>query len=324
MKKTIVITGVAGFIGYSLAKRLLDLGYKVIGIDNINEYYDPKLKEYRLKILGYYGPSFVFYKEDIINKSALSEIFTTHKPDKIVHLAAQAGVRYSITNPDVYISTNLNGFANILEVARNHFVPLIFASSSSVYGDNPKESFNEEEDTSKAISLYAATKKANEVMAHSYAHLFKLPVIGLRFFTVYGPWGRPDMALFKFTKKILEGDPIDVYNNGEMYRDFTYIDDIVDGILASISYNMDSFEKPYEIFNLGCGNTRKLIDFIKFIELYCDKDANINFMPMQPGDVLKTSADITKAKKLLKFDPKIGIEDGLRRFVEWYKSFYKI
>jgi len=325
MKKVILITGVAGFIGYSVAKRLLDLGYKVIGIDNINDYYDVSLKEYRLKILNYYGDSFCFYKIDISNKSSLSDIFIAHRPEKIIHLAAQAGVRYSITNPEVYISTNIVGFANILEIARNQFIPMIYASSSSVYGnDNLADCFGENHETSKAISLYAATKKSNEVMAYSYASLFKLPLIGLRFFTVYGPLGRPDMALFKFTKNILSGEKIDVYNNGEMYRDFTYIDDIVDGVLSSINFDLSSYEIPHEIFNLGCGNTRKLIDFVKFIELYCDKEADINPMPLQAGDVLKTSADISKAKRLLNFNPKINIEDGLQRFVQWFKTFYNM
>jgi len=323
MEKEIVITGVAGFIGYAVAKRLLDLGYTVVGIDNLNDYYDVSLKEYRLKILRYYADKFIFYKKDIADKKALDTIFNSHKPQKILHLAAQAGVRYSIENPDVYITTNLNGFANILEIARQYNLPMVFASSSSVYGNNSANDFKEEDDTSKAISLYAATKKANEVMAHSYAHLFKIPLIGLRFFTVYGPWGRPDMALFKFTKNILEGKKIDVYNNGEMFRDFTYIDDIVDGILQALNYDMSSYDKPFELFNLGCGNPRKLIDFIKFIELYCDKEANMNLMPIQPGDVLKTSANIDKARSILKFNPKIKIEDGLHHFVEWYKQFYK-
>jgi len=289
----------------------------------VNDYYDVSLKEYRLKILEYYGDRFIFYKTDIANKPALTEIFTAHNPEKIIHLAAQAGVRYSIINPDAYVSTNICGFSNMLEISRNTNTPMVFASSSSVYGNNTSDSFKEEHDTSKAISLYAATKKANEVMAHSYAHLFKVPLIGLRFFTVYGPWGRPDMALYKFTKKIINDEEIDVYNHGEMYRDFTYISDVVDGILATLNFSLDAYETPYEIINLGCGNSRKLIDFVRFIEMYCDKEAKIRYKPLQPGDVLKTSADISKAKRLLGFNPKISMEDGLQRFVEWYKSFYK-
>ena len=321
MKKEIVITGVAGFIGYSVAKRLLDLGYTIIGIDNLSDYYDVSLKEYRLKILKYYGDNFIFYKKDISNMESMRTIFSLHDPDKIINFAAQSGVRYSIDHPENYISTNLCGFANILEMARMRKTPLIYASSSDVYGNSVTPSFCETEDTSKAVSLYAASKKANEVMAHSYSHLFEIPTIGLRFFTVYGPWGRPDMALFKFTQKILNGEQIDVYNNGEMYRDFTFIDDIVNGVLSALSYDMNAYEKPYEIFNLGCGNTRKLIDFVKFIELYCEKEADINYMPLQPGEVLKTSADISKAKRLLNFNPKIGIEDGVLRFIEWFKGY---
>jgi len=323
MKKVVMITGVAGFIGYSLAKKLLDLGHTIVGIDNINDYYDVTLKEHRLKMLECYKDKFFFYKVDIANKAALNEVCACHNPEKIIHLAAQAGVRYSLINPSIYITSNLCGFGNILEIARSYNTPLIYASSSSVYGDNNSTSFNEQHNTSEAVSLYAATKKANEVMAHSYSHLFKLPTIGLRFFTVYGPLGRPDMAIYKFTKNILENKQIDVYNNGEMYRDFTYIDDIVDGILATMSYNFLDLEKPYEIFNLGCGNTRKLIDFVKLIEKYCGKKANINFEPLQSGDVLKTSADISKAKKLLNFNPKINIEEGLYRFVEWFKNYYR-
>lgn len=322
--KKIAITGCAGFIGYSLSKKLLDLGYKIIGIDNLNNYYDINLKESRLKILRNYGDNFIFYKEDISNKVPLSLIYSENMPDTTIHLAAQAGVRYSIDNPEVYIETNLTGFGNILELTRTFKTPLIYASSSSVYGDNNLPVFNEEQDTSKAISLYAATKKANEVMAYSYSHLFKIPTIGLRFFTVYGPWGRPDMALFKFTKKILSGEEIDVYNHGEMYRDFTYVDDIVTGIISSMKYDMSSYKTPYEIFNLGCGNTRRLIDFVKIIEKYCSKEAKINFMPLQKGDVLKTSADISKAQKLLNFNPKINIEEGLFNFVEWYRNFYSV
>jgi len=322
MKKEIVITGVAGFIGYSVAKRLLDLGYTIIGIDNLNDYYDVSLKEYRLKILRYYKDKFVFYKEDIINKPAMEVIFTTHDPEKVLHLAAQAGVRYSITNPEVYIDTNLVGFSNILELTRNRAIPLVYASSSSVYGSNTEELCSERHDTSNPVSLYGATKKANEVMAHSYSHLYKLPTIGLRFFTVYGPWGRPDMALQKFTRNILAGEQIDVYNNGEMYRDFTFINDIVDGVLAALGYDISTRTLPYDIFNLGCGDTRKLIDFVSIIEENCGKKAEINYMPLQPGDVPKTSADISKAKVELGFNPKVQIEEGVDRFVNWYKSYY--
>ena len=321
MKKTVLVTGSAGFIGFHLSKRLLDMGYGVAGIDNLNEYYDKKLKLARNKILTEY-PAYNFYQNDICKHNTLLDIITAHRPDIICNLAAQPGVRYSLEAPFVYGDSNLTGFLSILEAAKNNGIQLVFASSSSIYGENSSESFLEEMRTDSPISLYAATKKANEVMAHSYAHLYKVPMIGLRFFTVYGPWGRPDMALFKFTKKILDGDSIDVYNNGEMYRDFTYVDDIVDGILETFEYDFPDANMPYEIFNIGCGNPRKLMDFVNLIIKYCDKDATLNLLPMQPGDVLRTSANIEKAQNLLGFNPKISMEEGVKNFVEWYREFY--
>jgi len=319
MEKIILVTGSAGFIGFHLCKRLLEMGYKVIGIDNLNEYYDKKLKLDRNTILEK-DNNFTFYKIDICNYSSLSDIITAHQPKFICNLAAQPGVRYSLIAPFVYGDSNLTGFLSVLEAARNFGLKLIFASSSSIYGDNSSEEFLEDMKTDSPISLYAATKKANEVMAYSYAHLFQISIIGLRFFTVYGPWGRPDMALFKFTKKILEGDTIDIYNMGEMFRDFTYVDDIVEGILKTLEYNPPLGD--IEIFNLGCGNPRKLMDFVKLIEKYCEKEAKFNLLPIQPGDVLRTSAGISKARNLLKFDPQFDIEEGVKRFVKWYVEYY--
>jgi len=322
--KTILVTGAAGFIGFHTTKKLLDKGYKVVGLDNMNDYYDKSLKYNRIKILLNHKnkKNFCFYKEDINNLCSLGLINGKHKLDQVIHLASQEGVKYSLGAPFVYVENNLKGFVSILEFVRKNKLPLIYASSSSVYGDSKLDKFTEEDNTDTPISLYATTKKANELLAYTYSSLFKIPAIGLRLFTVYGPMDRSNTAVFKFTQNILEGTKIDVYNNGEMYRDFTYIDDVANGILSCLNLNFSKNKIPYEIINLGCGNPRKLIDFVKLIEKYCSKKAKINFMPPQPGDVLKTSANTAKAKKLIGFKPKVKLEDGLKKFIEWYKKYY--
>jgi UDP-glucuronate 4-epimerase len=316
---TILVTGAAGFIGFHLSRKLLEKGYRVIGLDSMNEYYDVSLKKSRLEILKPY-PDFVFYKEDIQNLSGLKKIFQTHAIDRICNLAAQAGVRYSLENPFSYQKSNLEGFLNLLEIAREYQIQnFVYASSSSVYGSNEKTPFSVEDRVDTPVSLYAATKKANELMAHAYHHLFDFPCTGLRFFTVYGPWGRPDMALFLFTDAILNNKPIDVYNYGRMRRDFTYIDDIIDGTIAAI-------EKPhaYEVFNLGNSNTTELMEFIRVIEEELGMEAEKNMMPLQPGDVPATSADIQKSKEVLGFSPKTSIREGIHNFLVWYREYYKI
>jgi UDP-glucuronate 4-epimerase len=313
----ILVTGSAGFIGAHVVKELTARGDEVVGIDNYNDYYDQKLKRDRVNFLR---PNIVEYEIDIADKEAVSKVFENHRFDAICHLAAQAGVRYSLENPDIYISANIIGTHNLLEQCRLHGIKkFIFASSSSVYGGNEKIPFSENDLVDKPVSLYAATKKANELEAHSYFHLYGINVVGLRFFTVYGPWGRPDMALFKFVKAILKGDAIDVYNQGEMKRDFTYIDDIVSGVLASIDYC-----QGYEIFNLGNNNPVDLKDFISVIEEALGIHAVRNYLPLQPGDVVKTYANIDKAKSILEWTPKTDIRSGIERFVEWYKSYYKV
>jgi len=312
----ILLTGAAGFIGSNVAKRLLQRGDKVIGIDNFNSYYNPKLKQARVKefLQGY---DFDIKTIDICDKGQLSEIFKHSKIDKICHLAAQAGVRYSLENPDIYIQTNIVGTHNLLELAKEYRVgDFIFASSSSVYGGNKKVPFSETDLVDNPVSLYAATKKINELQAYTYHHLYGMNCWGLRFFTVYGPWGRPDMALFKFTKAILNDQPIDIYNNGQHQRDFTYVDDIVDGVLAAIDKC-----GGYEIFNLGNNKPVELEYFIKIIENNLGKAANKNYLPLQTGDVVGTWADIQKAKNILSYNPKISIEEGIKRFVDWYKQY---
>ena len=316
---TILVTGAAGFIGFHLSRGLLGKGYRVIGLDSMNQYYDVSLKESRLKILKTY-PDFVFCKEDIQNLSGLKKVFKTHAIDRVCNLAAQAGVRYSLENPFSYQKSNLEGFLNLLEMAREYQVQnFVYASSSSVYGNNEKTPFSVEDRVDTPVSLYAATKKANELMAHAYHHLFDFPCTGLRFFTVYGPWGRPDMALFLFTDAILNNRPIDVYNYGRMRRDFTYIDDIVEGTIAAI-------EKPhaYEVFNLGNSITTELMEFIELIEEELGMEAKKNMMPLQPGDVPATSADIQKSKEMLGFSPKTSIREGIHNFLVWYREYYKI
>lgn len=315
-RKTIFITGIAGFIGYHLAKHLQKGGDLVIGCDNFNEYYPSFLKKERAKDLKKNGITVL--KHDIRNLRALYPIFEKKSFTHFVHLAAQPGVRFSLTNPHCYIQNNINGFLEILELCR-HFQPmhLIYSSSSSVYGLNTKVPFSEVDEVITPTSLYAATKKSNELMAHSYHHLFGIPTTGLRFFTVYGPWGRPDMAYFSFTKAINEGKPIHIFNHGKMKRDFTYIDDIVRGCAAAINYS-----RGHEIFNLGNNNPHELSSLVKAIEQHLGKKALIELKPMQPGDVLETCADIDKSKTLLKYQPSVSLEEGIGHFVAWYKSFF--
>ncbi len=313
----VLVTGSAGFIGFHVSKRLLEMGESVVGVDNLNEYYDVNLKKARLEILKSYN-DFTFYKEDIQNFQALEGVFETHNLDFICNLAAQAGVRYSLKAPFSYQKSNLDGFLTLLELARKYSVKnFVYASSSSVYGDNKKVPFSVDDRVDTPVSLYAATKKANELIAHAYSHLYQIPCTGLRFFTVYGPWGRPDMALFLFTDAILKKRPINVYNYGNMKRDFTYIDDIVDGTIAALKRAV-----PYEIFNLGNSQSVELLDFIRILEGVLGQEAQKNMMPIQPGDVPETAADIRKSRELLGFDPKTPLEKGIRRFVRWYREYY--
>jgi UDP-glucuronate 4-epimerase len=314
----ILVTGAAGFIGYHVSHKLCLSGKKVVGIDNINDYYDPTLKTARLKRLeGMKG--FTFQKLDICDYEGLKALFNRHRFDSICHLAAQAGVRYSLTDPFAYQKSNNEGFLNLIELARHHKIKnFVYASSSSVYGSNTKLPFSESDRTDTPISLYAATKKANELVAHCYSHLYGIPCSGLRFFTVYGPWGRPDMALFKFTKSILAEKPIEVYNNGNMKRNFTYIDDIVQGVILTLNHPV-----PCEIYNIGNSRAEQLMDFIREIEKNLGKKAVINYLPMQPGDVPATVADITNLQRL-GYEPKTNIDTGIKRFVEWYKEYYKV
>ncbi len=314
-----IVTGVAGFIGFHVASALLQRGERVIGIDNLNPYYDVSLKEARLKqILSFHR--FTFYREDISNLEALYEIFSHHHIEKICHLAAQAGVRHSIQNPFIYEQSNVKGFLNLLEMARKFPVTnFVFASSSSVYGSNKKLPFSIGDNVDTPISLYAATKRANELMAHTYSHLYGIPLTGLRYFTVYGPWGRPDMALFLFTKAILDGRPIDIYNFGNMKRDFTYISDIVDGTISALDTPF-----RYELYNLGNSSNVELMELISIIEKELGRVAEKNFLPLQPGDVPETYADIEKTREILGFNPKTPIRRGVREFIKWYKDYYEV
>ena len=315
-KDKILVTGCAGFIGLHLCKKLLELGYDVIGIDNLNDYYDVNLKIKRLSILQNKS-SFTFIKTNISNMNALENVFKMYRPNKVVNLAAQAGVRYSLINPHSYMESNIIGFMNVLECCRHNDVEgLVYASSSSVYGGNKKIPFSESDNVDMPISIYAASKKANELMAHSYNHLFGIRSTGLRFFTVYGPWGRPDMAMYIFAKKIINNEPIQVFNHGQMKRDFTYIDDIIDGIVSSINHNYKC-----EVFNLGKNKTEDLMDIVSIIEERVGKKAIIEFEPMQPGDVKETYADISKAESKLKFSPKIDVKNGLNKFLDWYIEY---
>lgn len=321
MKYKILITGCAGFIGYHLAKSLLNKDNSVIGIDNLNNYYDVHLKENRLEQLKVFN-NFQFVKADIADEKAVNLLFAENKFDIVVNLAAQAGVRYSIDNPRSYISSNIIGFFNILETCRyNPVKHLVFASSSSVYGNQNKIPFTVIDNVDHPISLYAATKKSDELMAFTYAHLYKIPLTGLRFFTVYGPWGRPDMAYFSFTNKIYADESIKIFNNGDMLRDFTYIDDIVHGIELVID-KAPKGEDPYKIYNIGNNKPERLMYFIETLENAIGKKAKKEFLPMQPGDVYQTYADISELEKDFGFKPKTSIEDGLKKFADWYKEYY--
>jgi UDP-glucuronate 4-epimerase len=352
MKHKILITGTAGFIGYHLTIRLAEAGYNVVGLDNINDYYDVELKYGRLAELGIFKEFIIenesiqssrfsnlkFCKSDLKDKQNLDKLFAEENFTEVINLAAQAGVRFSIENPTVYIESNVHGFLNILEACRHHPVShLVYASSSSVYGLNDKLPFSTQDNVDHPISIYAATKKSNELMAHVYSHLFALPTTGLRFFTVYGPWGRPDMAPFLFTKSIIEGNPVKVFNNGDMMRDFTYIDDIIDGILgvlfkvpeATKNFNGKNPEPSkskarYKLFNIGNNTPVNLLDFIKIIEEYAGKKADMVKLPMQPGDVYATFADIAVMTDYSGFIPKTDIKSGMKKFIDWYKEFYSV
>lgn len=333
----ILVTGSAGFIGHALSVRLLQRGDTVTGIDNLNDYYDVQLKKDRLENLLKL-PGFNFLQCNLEDATAINNAFTTHQPQRVVNLAAQAGVRYSLQNPQAYVSSNLVGFVNILEACRHHHVEhLVYASSSSVYGANTSMPFSVHNNVDHPLSLYAASKKANELMAHTYSHLFQLPTTGLRFFTVYGPWGRPDMALFLFTKAILAGKPIDVFNYGKHRRDFTYIDDIVEGVVrvldtvATPNPEWDSAAPdpatsmaPWRLYNIGSNNPVELMRYIETLERCLGKTAEKNFMPMQAGDVPETFADVKALISSVGFQPATTIEDGIARFVAWYKQYYKI
>jgi UDP-glucuronate 4-epimerase len=331
----IIVTGAAGFVGFHAAKRLLQDGHTVIGIDNLNDYYPVQLKKDRLAQLQAHA-NFCFELADIFDRDHLSDIFDSQQPERVLHLAAQAGVRYSIQHPHAYADANLVGFLNILESCRQAQVQhLVFASSSSVYGANRKTPFSPHDPADHPMSLYAATKKANELMAHAYSHLYRLPVTGLRFFTVYGPYGRPDMAYFTFTKAILEGRPIEIFNNGNLARDFTYIDDIIEGVVRVLFHtaapNPDwcaqtpdpgSSTAPYRIYNIGNSTPVPLMRFIAAIEQSTGKSAVKNMLPMQPGDVLETHADTADLEAAIGFAPNTSVETGVARFVEWYRSYY--
>lgn len=332
----IFVTGAAGFIGYHLSERLLQRGDTVIGIDNVNDYYDVTLKEARLARLQKHE-NFRFERVDIADQHALATLFEREKPDVVVNLAAQAGVRYSLENPQAYIDANIHGFTNILEGCRHHNVKhLVYASSSSVYGSNTQMPFSVEHNVDHPVSLYAATKKSNELMAHTYSHLFGLPTTGLRFFTVYGPWGRPDMAMFLFTEAILKGEPIKVFNHGNMRRDFTYIDDIVEGIVRVIDrpatpdpdWSSDdpspaSSKAPYRVYNIGNDDPVELMHLIETIEKELGQEAAKNFMDMQPGDVPASWADVDTLTRDVGFKPSTSIEDGVARFISWYRDYYQ-
>jgi UDP-glucuronate 4-epimerase len=333
----ILVTGAAGFIGFFTARRLLDLGHEVVGLDNLNDYYDPALKHARLaQLQGRNG--FHFVEADLADRGAMESLFAAEKPQRVVHLAAQAGVRYSLTNPHAYVESNITGFLHILEGCRHHGVEhLVYASSSSVYGANTEMPFSVHHNVDHPLSFYAVTKKSNELMAHAYAHLYRLPVTGLRFFTVYGPWGRPDMALFTFTKRIFAGEPIDIYNHGKHARDFTYIDDIVEGVVRVTDRipepnpgwdggapDPGTSPGPYRLYNIGNHNAVELMDFVAAIETATGRVAEKNFLPMQPGDVLATYADVDDLMRDVGFAPHTPIEAGVAKFVEWYRDYYKV
>ncbi|MFY7697319.1 MAG: NAD-dependent epimerase [Legionella sp.] len=331
----LLVTGAAGFIGFHVAKERLQQGDVVIGIDNLNDYYDVGLKQARLSQLRLF-PNFIFYQADICDLSVIDKVFANHKPQRVVHLAAQAGVRYSLENAHIYVQSNLVGFTNIIESCRHYQIEhLVYASTSSVYGANSSQPYREEDSTNHPLTIYAATKKANELIAHSYSHLYQLPTTGLRFFTVYGPWGRPDMAFFSFTRDILNDNPIKVYNFGSMQRDFTYIDDIVIGISRVVDKpaatnnewqsqfpHAASSLAPYRIYNLGGGHPVNLINYIHAIEQATGKQAIKELLPMQKGDVLSTCADTDNFEHDFAYKPSVTVQEGIQRFVEWYKAYY--
>lgn len=338
MSKTILVTGAAGFIGFHVCKVLLEQGHKVIGLDNINDYYDVNLKFARLNELGIaekdaakklqvvtsssYGERMVFVRMDLEDRTALPKLFDTYNIEAVCNLAAQAGVRYSLENPEAYADSNLTGFLNILECCRNYKVnKLVYASSSSVYGNSDAVPFEETANVDYPVSLYAATKKANELMAHAYSHLYGFETIGLRFFTVYGPWGRPDMAMFLFTEAILNDKPVKVFNNGDLSRDFTYIDDIVEGVVATLLKSTQD-TSPYKLYNIGNSQPVQLMEYIEAIETALDKKAIKKMMPMQPGDVKQTYANVSLLKKDFNYQPHTPVADGIAAFVAWYKEFY--
>ena len=333
----ILVTGAAGFIGFHVARRLLDRGERVLAIDNLNPYYDPKLKEARLAQLQK-SRAFTFVHADVADTDTVQDLFGEYRPQRVVHLAAQAGVRYSVENPYAYIESNILGFQNILEGCRhNKAEHLVYASTSSVYGAHTQQPFSEHQAVDHPVSLYAATKIANEMMSHSYAHLYRLPATGLRFFTVYGPWGRPDMALFKFTRGILAGEPIPVYNRGQMIRDFTYVDDVVEGVVRILDVipapNPDwksdrpdpaTSNAPYRIYNIGNNRPVELLSYIAVLEKCLGKKAQLNLLPMQPGDVPSTMADVSDLEGATGFRPQTTVEDGIAKFVTWYREYYRV
>lgn len=332
-----LVTGAAGFIGFHVSQRLLAAGHQVVGIDNLNDYYDVNLKHARLNLIKA-DPGFTFIEMDLAVRDAMASLFDQQKFQRVIHLGAQAGVRYSIENPHAYADSNLTGHLNILEGCRHHKIEhLLYASSSSVYGLNRKMPFSTEDSVDHPVSLYAATKKANELMSHTYSHLYQLPTTGLRFFTVYGPWGRPDMALFKFTRAMIAGEAIDVYNQGQMKRDFTYIDDIAEAIvrLQDVIPQQDdnwtvetgspaTSSAPYRVYNIGNSQPVTLMNYIEAIEKALGITAKKNLMPMQPGDVLETSADTEALFKAIGFKPQTGVEEGVKNFVDWYRDFYRV
>ncbi|HAT24353.1 MAG: NAD-dependent epimerase [Pantoea sp.] len=333
----ILVTGAAGFIGFHVTQRLLAAGHQIVGIDNLNDYYDVGLKQSRLDLIAQH-PSFRFIKMELADRAAIASLFEQHAFQRVIHLGAQAGVRYSIDNPHAYADANLIGHLNILEGCRHHKIEhLLYASSSSVYGLNRKMPFSTDDSVDHPVSLYAATKKANELMSHTYSHLYNLPTTGLRFFTVYGPWGRPDMALFKFTRAMIAGDAIDVYNRGEMKRDFTYIDDIAEAIVRlqdvipqrDESWTVETgapatSSAPYRVYNIGNSQPTSLIKYIEAIEKALGVTAKKNLLPMQPGDVLETSADTEALYQAIGFKPQTSVEEGVARFVSWYREFYNV
>ena len=335
MQKPVLVTGAAGFIGFHESMHLLETGHSVVGYDNVNDYYDIRLKQERLKLLEKH-PRFHFVKGDLADKAAVTKVFEDHRPDYVINLAAQAGVRYSLKNPSAYVDSNITGFLNILEACRHFEVKhLVYASTSSVYGSNKKLPFSVQDSVDHPVSLYAATKKGNELMAHAYSHLFRIPTTGLRFFTVYGPWGRPDMALFIFAKAMMERKPIDVFNYGKMRRDFTYVDDIVQGVTKVLFHPAEAnpawtggdpatSTAPYRVYNIGNHRSVELLYAIELLEKELGLKAEKNLMPIQPGDVEATFADIDAIRRDVGFEPSTSIELGVHKFVEWFKSYHSL